>query len=76
MSLEQMKRPTADAARKELPPELAEIALKIPQQPGEGIASYAWRLHEAQPQLTVDQLALLSGVTDYAVRTTLHLLSE
>ena len=54
-----------DPAFRTLPDELVSIRMQAPQKrEGESNAAYARRLHLEQPELTLPQISLLSGVTE------------
>ncbi|SUA93217.1 hypothetical protein [Pandoraea pulmonicola] len=57
------------ALRGELPPELAAVRDTTPRHKGESKIDYARRLHAAKPNLTLAQLARLSGITETSLRS-------
>jgi len=57
-----------DPAFRELPDALAPILLQFPQGESEKNQPYARRLHRERSELTLEQISLLSGVPEVALR--------
>ena len=49
-------------------PDLAPVANSLPRWAGESATAYARRLHTERPELTIEQLSQLSGVTKSTLR--------